>query len=756
MLLAMLGAMLMMAADLPAGPAPPPVALPHFPDRLHAFVWRNWPLVPTARMAQTVGAKPADIIRMGEAMGLPAPPHISPAQRRRSILTVIRRNWHLLPYEQLLKLLDWTPEQLAYTLREDDFLYIKLGSLKPKCDPIHYQPPHSAAVQREREIAQVVHQAFPDGLPSTKSPLFQFVSNLEKRPETPDRSTVKEHFSPRFCYSYFALYGDPLLEKQADPYPEGYLERLHAAGVDGVWLQAVLYKLAPFPWQPGLSDHYEERLQNLRTLVARAKRHGIGVYLYLNEPRAMPLAFYEPHPDWKGAVEGDHAALCTSVPEVQKYLTDSIATICRAVPELAGFFTITASENLTNCWSHGGGAACPRCSKRSPADVIAEVNRRVSDGIRQANSKARLIAWDWGWLDSQVEEIIQKLPDSASLMSVSEWDLPIHRGEVLTVVGEYSLSAVGPGPRATRHWELARKRGLKTIAKIQAANSWELSAVPYIPAMENVAQHAANLNAAGVDGLMLGWTLGGYPSPNLEVVAEVSRGASAEDAMRMVAERRYGKEFAPVVVRAWRAYSAAFREFPFHIGLVYSAPMQYGPANLLWGEPTGYKATMVGFPYDDLDTWRAVYPPEVFIAQFQKVADGFDQALATLKATVAAENSRNQPNENLRAEMRFAEAVAIHCHSTANQARFLLLRRALQGMKTGREAQPVLAELEQVLNAEISLARRLCELQSEDSRIGFEASNQYYYVPLDLLEKIINCCDLRDRWLPAQRSRLGI
>ena len=26
-----------------------------------------------------------------------------------------------------------------------------------------------------------------------------------------------------------------------------------------------------------------------------------------------------------------------------------------------------------------------------------------------------------------------------------------------------------------------------------------------------------------------------------------------------------------------------------------------------------------------------------------------------------------------------------------------------------------------------------------DSRIGFEASNQYYYLPLDLVEKVINC-----------------
>jgi hypothetical protein len=46
-------------------------------------------------------------------------------------------------------------------------------------------------------------------------------------------------------------------------------------------------------------------------------------------------------------------------------------------------------------------------------------------------------------------------------------------------------------------------------------------------------------------------------------------------------------------------------------------------------------------------------------------------------------------------------------------------------------------------------------VQSRDSRIGFEASNQYYYVPVDLAEKVINCQDLLTRWLPAERSRRG-
>ena len=86
-------------------------------------------------------------------------------------------------------------------------------------------------------------------------------------------------------------------------------------------------------------------------------------------------------------------------------------------------------------------------------------------------------------------------------------------------IGEYSLSAVGPGPRATRHWELARQAGLKTAAKVQVNNSWELASLPYLPVMDLVAEHCHNLASLGVDGMMLSWSLGGYPSPNLDIAA---------------------------------------------------------------------------------------------------------------------------------------------------------------------------------------------------------------------------------------------
>ena len=59
-------------------------------------------------------------------MGLPPSGRIPSEMRQRGYITIVRRNWHLLPYDQLLTLLDRSPEELAFSLREDDFLYLQL------------------------------------------------------------------------------------------------------------------------------------------------------------------------------------------------------------------------------------------------------------------------------------------------------------------------------------------------------------------------------------------------------------------------------------------------------------------------------------------------------------------------------------------------------------------------------------------------------------------------------------------------------
>ncbi|HIA47709.1 MAG TPA: hypothetical protein EYN96_07010 [Candidatus Hydrogenedentes bacterium] len=680
-------------------------------------------------------------------MGLGTPPNISPEIRKRAYITIIRRNWHLLPYEQMMTLLQMTEEELAFTLREDDFLYIKLGSMKPKCAPLTYVAPDEATLKAEKSIAASVKRAFPNGPAKMTEPLFQFVTDLSE-PIADNTKRPASRFSPRFCSSYFALFGDPLLEEDIDPYPDGYLARLASSGVDSIWMHVVLYQLAEFPWDTSMSSQYKKRLVRLNALVERARDHGIGIYLYMNEPRAMPNAFFTDRENLKGVTIGDHSTLCTSVPEVREYITSSVETICNAVPNLKGFFTITASENPTNCWSHNRGAECPRCSITGPAKSIAGVNAAIQEGIQRTNNETELIAWDWGWRDDWALDAIAQLPEGVSLMSVSEWSISIERGGVNTTIGEYSISTIGPGPRATKHWKAARARGLKTIAKIQAGNTWEIAAVPYIPAVANVAQHAANLRDAQLDGIMLGWSLGGYPSSNLQVVAEMSaiqdddQALSPDEAMLHVAQERYGINHAEAVVEAWKACSVALSEFPFHGSVVYRAPLQVGPANLLWNTNTNYASTMVGIPYDDFRGWRGIYPENVFIGQFEKMAKGFGEAHSALRDAI-----KDEMTPALQGELDVIETVAIHYQSIAQQSRFIQLREQLKQNENPGQAQLLIDNLEDLIEAERELALRLHAIQIRDSRIGYESSNHYFYVPMDLAEKVLNCDALLREWV---------
>jgi hypothetical protein len=162
---------------------------------------------------------------------------------------------------------------------------------------------------------------------------------------------------------------------------------------------------------------------------------------------------------------------------------------------------------------------------------------------------------------------------------------------------------------------------------------------------------------------------------------------------------------------------------------------------------------MVGIPYDDVTGWRGPYPAETLANQFALVADGFDRGVSELRTERA---TPGEFDEALRREESVGEAAAILFRSAANQTRFVLARDRLATLDTGDDAGPTLQELEALLRAEIELARRLYAIQTHDSRIGFEATNHYFFTPLDLAEKVLNARDLLDRWLPAERERLAI
>jgi hypothetical protein len=745
--LVLLAASIASGAALPAEGGRAPVAIPHFPDTLHAVVWRNWGLVEPDRLAKVLGTDANAIQELAVSMGLPAEVAVPASMRTRGYITLIRRNWHLLPFDQLLELLGIGADELAFRLREDDFLFIKLGSLKPHCPVVRYAPPEADARARAREIRGVVERYFPGGLAQDQELRFAFVeqfANASPRAgESPVAAAGHDDEALRFIFSYCAIFGDSLLDDGLSSFPEGLLEQLSRRGVNGVWLHAVLRQLAPGGATfPEFGERSGERLENLRRLVERAARHGIKVYLYLNEPRAMPVEFFVHRPDLRGVGEGDFAALCTSRPEVRQWLTDGVAHVFHEVPGLGGVFTITASENLTNCSSHGQQESCPHCQGRTQAEIVGEFHRAIMAGVRRESSAAKVIAYDWGWGDN-APSVIRQLPDGVWVLSVSEWGTPIQRGGVESVVGEYALSAVGPGPQARRNWGYAQQRQLPTAAKVQLNNSWELASVPYLPVLDLVGEHCERLRREGIDGLMLSWSLGGYPSLNLELAALVDemQEPHADAALQTLAEKHYGAAAAPHVRRAWTAFSRAFGNYPFHVSVLYNGPQHLGPANLLYGEPTGYAATMVGIPYDDLRGWCGPYPPDVLARQMQAVAEGWDQGIAEL--AVALPLVPAELAEQIESDLRVAKAAREHFASVAQQVRFIAARDRAQIGASASDLEAARREQVAILDAETASARRLFDLASADSRLGYEPSNHYFYVPFDLVEKIVNCEHLK-------------
>jgi hypothetical protein len=849
------------AQELASAQTPPhtaPLAEDHFPSRLHQFVWRNWELANVDRMARVVKATPDQLLAIGSSMGLPPKPKLTADQLRRIYITVIRQNWHLLLENQLIELLAWDESKYRFTLKEDDFLDVKLGP-KPACAPLSYSAPGNEQQRRAAEIRALLTRSFGPRLREPWQDRFAFVRELstpassslrisgEKpsasevdlgsgwtivshgeaqqaaddlrrfltsrmaaklddvpnaakqivlgtAPQPDNRWTVdaspqrvaitaadvaalhravydiqsemerrgalflalgsrskREAWSPRYLYSYFALYGDPLMEGDAAGLPDAYLERAAMSGIEGVWIQAVLNTLAPSKTFPEFGEGWQVRLRNLRTLVARAARFGMRIYLYLNEPRAMPAAFFDSRPGIRGSRHMDLYAMCTSTEEVRDWIRQSISTVFREVPGLGGLFSITMSENHTNCFSHGGAWGdrnpvvrdCPRCSTRTGADAIAELITTFRDGVRERSKTAAVISYDWGWGTPLDAALIPKLPRDTSVLSISEWSQPVERGGVKTTVGEYSMSVVGPGPRAIHNWEIARKHKLKTLAKTQFNNTWEISAVPWIPVLPLVLEHCRRLADAGIDGIMPSWTCGGYPSPNLRAAAGFAfePRLPAAPILRNEAERMYGSTMADEVVTAWQAFSEAFLEFPYGVA-IYIIPTQHGPANLLRLNPTGLKPGMILFPHDAYKEWSGAYSPDQVLSQFRKMATKWRSGVERLERIVGKVPAAKK--SGAERELAIAKTCYIHFESTANQVEFYLLRD--QSPEPGPDARKRMLE---ILRRERDLSRELYFIARGESLIGYEASNHYYYTPLDLVEKVLNC-DLLERQIRKQ------
>lgn len=682
-----------------------------FPTRWQAVLFHFYGLVPSDRLAGVLGCDEATLSLEAARMGL-APSVAKEDWTKKGYITLIRNAWFLLPYAQICALLGIDEARLDFILQNDDFLAVKLGNYKPECACVAYAPLSSEEQEKTETLAKEISLYSKQGEAKPFSFLEQATSGAERNAAP----------GTRLLHGYLSPCGDAFLEDDEEYMPDALLQEYARCGVNAVWLHGTLATLSPYPFDETQSKEYPLRRANLQKLINRCARYGVKVYLYLNEPRALPQGKIGKYAAWMGRKEHGYASLCLQNEGVRQYLYEALKDLLTAVHGLGGILTITMSENQTHC-HYLPRTNCPVCKDLPPEETAAAVNNLMQRAIDDSGSGAELIAnlWGWSpyleWSEAQTQRGVELLDPSISVMCVSEYDLEIEKGGVNSRIIDYSISNPGPSEITKKTLNKAAETGHRIYAKIQTNNSWECSAVPCLPVFDLYHRHLQNLSQIGVKDYMLTWTLGGYPSPMLSLAGAY---AAAGEAFSLDAwyAQEFGEEHG-VVRAAVARFCEGFEAYPFSIQGLYLSPKTLGPANLWSLQKSEKQSTMVCYAFDDFASWTHPYPLEIYCSQYETLLKCWQEGCEIL------EDCKGKKAKEMAL---FAQAAYAHFTADYLQTKFSALKGDLARNR---------GELLQILREEQENARALLSLVKQDARIGFEAANHYFYTQRNLMEKIV-------------------
>ena len=678
-----------------------------FPETWQTVLFRNYGKVPLERLAKTLETDEDTILREAASLGLEKVAFLGEWERS-GYLSLIRDNWRLLPRDQILGLLNKSEEWLSSVLKEEDFFGEKLGE-KPQTPRVVYTALDSAQRNSTEEIGKRIRSLQPERDSSFR---------ISYEPSPDQVLFGKDSPADRLIYGYRTGCGDPLGADWENAFSEELLSAFASRGINGIWLHAIFYQLAETPFEFAEEGERKRRIEALNALVARAKKFGLRVWLYVNEPRCMPAAFFEKNPELCGYAENGFGSMCTSVPQVKEYLRRSAKSICEQVPELGGFLSITMSENLTHCRSKGKNL-CPRCGGRPQEEIVAEINNLIRAGVRDAGSSAEVVAWTWawfpslGWNEEMILRAIALTDPEISIMSTSEDSLEIAAGETIT---DYSVAYPGPSEKTRRVLGFARETGHKIFAKVQLNDSWECPSVPYLPVFPLQYRHLKNLSELSLDGIMLSWTLGGYPSPVLEMAArffEKGENFRLGDWYR----ETFGKD-AALAEEACALFSAGLSELPCNTMFLYVGPMSRGAAEPMLSGGRSGRSGMIGYLFDDVEYWLSGMDPARMEKGLAKLLARWTEGISLLE---------NAQGRRISEVKEMATAAKCVFSSARNHLCFQLARK-----------EGDLDRLGEILLAEERNVAELLEKVQKDGRIGYEASNHYLFDVRNLIEKILS------------------
>ena len=516
-------------------------------------------------------------------------------------------------------------------------------------------------------------------------------------------------------------------------YTDEVLSSIAASGFNGIWVHGQLHNLVwreEFPELAPLAALHQERMNSL---IRRAAKYGIKVYLYMQPPRALPAAdeaFWNAHPDVRGQVVRMPAhlpdaplyrSLCTSTEIVRQYIRNGMADLTRALPGLGGYIIISASEYPAHCYTHRNreNVECPRCGARPRGEVIAELLQTLRDGIREVSADTALIVWNWSWRYNGGEDyIVEHLPEDVIYMADFErggyQDRLGHKNHGMD---EYCISYPGPSEQFVETVEIARKRGLQCCAKLQFGTTHEVADVPNIPLIGNLFLKADYLRKNGIKAFMGCWNFGNMITANTAAF-NYFLSDKAPDDQRLAVETFAADYFpgcdAAKAAQAWDVMARAMLSYPFGIPYIYFGPTNWVLAH--FQEPAPFRMKTCGRSWyfdqdraDDISMVVTEFTEEEILNGLQALVPGWEEGCRLFEAAVqTAADDRHK-----REELDNVYVLLAIFRSSVNYFRLRNIRRNFEHFDRAAYNAVSADELENL--------RSVLPLVERDPRFGFHA-----------------------------------
>ncbi|MDF2723539.1 MAG: hypothetical protein K0Q59_3214 [Paenibacillus sp.] len=496
----------------------------------------------------------------------------------------------------------------------------------------------------------------------------------------------------------------------------------------------------------------------LRDAAMRAKKFGIQLYWVPIGPKLRenhPL--FLRRPDVRGAKVTGKApgsdlplySLCSSHPDVLQFHGEMMADLVTEAPDLGGLILIIGGEAYKHCLMRadrtglqpGEKTNCPTCRGIHPETVVTKFVAATSDAVRRANPQTEVMVWEYSahhWTSDEDQlELIERLPAGTSLLTT------LDKGQVLQKAGykkdiwDYSVEYAGPCDRVLLQTEVAKRRGLPYVLKLETAIGLECVNIPYMPSLANTFKKWKNAAALEPKGVFQSWCFFGMWGSRAEEIgwwASWRPELDDEQVLDHIAARDFGP-YAALMKNVWEKIGESASHLPY-IGSYYRGPEFLGPGHpLFFADPAPSELPEVfqgsiymqelyeTYSRDMIDERKPLLrnglecrmetddgsdKAIVAIAEYEQAVRLAQEAVDLLQAAEEAEDPMIRAN--MREERQLVEAIWRIFASTLHTWQFLYHKQryktdphngSLQRMKeiaalelaNAREARPLYAEV---------------------------------------------------------------